>query len=68
MTEVLRPLGMKNSTFAPPKKQCVPTELTATRGLIQGEVHDPKAFISVLDVTEAMGEGFTYNRPKKKLL
>ena len=27
------------------KKQCVPTELTATRGLIQGEVHDPKAFI-----------------------
>lgn len=45
MTEVLRPLGMKNSTFAPPKKQCVPTELTATRGLIQGEVHDPKAFI-----------------------
>lgn len=36
---------MKNSTFAPPKQQCVPTELTATRGLIQGEVHDPKAFI-----------------------
>jgi len=44
-TEVLRPLGMKASTFTPEKKQCVPTELTATRGLIQGEVHDPKAFI-----------------------
>lgn len=43
--EVLRPLGMKASTFTPEKKQCVPTELTATRGLIQGEVHDPKAFI-----------------------
>lgn len=44
-TEVLRPLGMKASTFTPEKKRCVPTELTATRGLIQGEVHDPKAFI-----------------------
>lgn len=44
-TEVLRPLGMKASTFTPEKMQCVPTELTATRGLIQGEVHDPKAFI-----------------------
>ncbi len=44
-TEVLRPLGMKASTFTPEKKQCVPTELTTTRGLIQGEVHDPKAFI-----------------------
>lgn len=44
-TEVLRPLGMKASNFTPEKKRCVPTELTATRGLIQGEVHDPKAFI-----------------------
>lgn len=44
-TEVLRPLGMKASTFTPEKKRCVPTELTETRGLIQGEVHDPKAFI-----------------------
>lgn len=44
-TEVLRPLGMKESTFTPDKKRCVPTELSSTRGLIQGQVHDPKAFI-----------------------
>ncbi len=43
-----------------------PSELTAIKRI--AEHHDPKAFISVLDVTEAMGEGFTYNRPKKKLL
>lgn len=43
-----------------------PSELTAIKRI--AEHHDPKAFISVLDVTEALGEGFTYNRPKKKLL
>ncbi len=43
-----------------------PSELTAIKRI--AEQHDPKAFISVLDVTEALGEGFTYNRPKKKLL
>lgn len=43
--EVLTPLGLIESTFNPNKKDCVPTELTVDRGLIQGEVHDPKAFI-----------------------
>lgn len=44
--EVLEPLQMKNSTFLPKKKQqIVPTENHAIRGLIQGETHDPKAFI-----------------------
>lgn len=43
-----------------------PSELTAIKRI--AEHHDSKAFISVLDVTEALGEGFTYNRPKKKLL
>lgn len=44
-TEVLRPLGMKTATFKPQKQDCVPTELNKKRGLIQGEVHDPKAFV-----------------------
>lgn len=44
-SEVLAPLQMKESTFTPEKDRCVPTEITAERGLIQGEVHDPKAYI-----------------------
>lgn len=44
--EVLRPLNMKNSGFLVIDKQnAAPTEVTETRGLIQGEVHDPKAFV-----------------------
>ncbi|KRL83842.1 hypothetical protein FC32_GL001107 [Ligilactobacillus apodemi DSM 16634 = JCM 16172] len=43
-----------------------PRELTALKRIV--ERYDPKAFISVLDVTEAVGEGFTYDRPKKKFL
>ena len=43
--EVLKPLGLTESTFTPLKDQCVPTELNSKRGLIQGEVHDPKAYI-----------------------
>ncbi len=43
---VLEPLKMTHSTFAPTDPTiCVPTELSATRGLIRGVVHDPKAFI-----------------------
>lgn len=43
--EVLIPLGLTESTFIPVKENCVPTEVTSDRGVIQGEVHDPKAFI-----------------------
>ena len=43
-----------------------PRELTALKRIV--ERYDPKAFISVLDVTEVVGEGFTYDRPKKKFL
>lgn len=43
--EVLIPLGLTESTFTPVKENCVPTEVTSDRGVIQGEVHDPKAFI-----------------------
>lgn len=44
-SEVLRPLQMLDSTFTPEKDRCVPTEMTVERGLIKGEVHDPKAHI-----------------------
>lgn len=43
--EVLVPLNLTESTFTPQKENAVPTELTTARGLIQGEVHDPKAFV-----------------------
>lgn len=44
--EVLDPLKMTDSYFSKfDKKRAAPTELTTTRGLIKGEVHDPKAFV-----------------------
>ncbi|WP_225366015.1 serine hydrolase domain-containing protein [Levilactobacillus bambusae] len=43
---VLTPLGMTDSTFHPVSPEhCVPTENSATRGLLRGRVHDPKAAI-----------------------
>lgn len=40
------PLNLKNSSYHPSDKQrCAPTELDPKRGLIKGEVHDPKAYI-----------------------
>ena len=43
---VLTPLGMQDSTFTPLDAQnCVPTEVSATRGVIRGVAHDPKAFV-----------------------
>lgn len=43
--KILEPLNLKESTFNPQKQFSVPTEITDKRGLIQGEVHDPKAFV-----------------------
>lgn len=45
VTEVLRPLHLTESTFTPQVDQCVPTSYDPKRGLIKGEVHDPKAFV-----------------------
>lgn len=43
---VLQPLKLEDSTFEPTDvNQCAPTELHPKRGLIRGEVHDPKAFV-----------------------
>ncbi|KRO08962.1 beta-lactamase [Paucilactobacillus hokkaidonensis] len=42
---VLQPLKMTDATFKPESKDCVPTEIQAKRGLIRGQVHDPKAYI-----------------------
>lgn len=43
-SEVLKPLGLTESTFRPPRTECVPTEFDPQRGgVIQGSVHDPKA-------------------------
>ncbi|AIS60318.1 serine hydrolase domain-containing protein [Listeria ivanovii] len=44
-TNILHPLQMTNSSFHPiNKKQVIPTELDQVRGLIQGDVHDFKAW------------------------
>lgn len=43
---VLTPLGMSHSTFTPVNPQsCVPTAQTVERGLVRGEVHDPKGYV-----------------------
>lgn len=43
--EVLKPLGMTHSTFNPTSSDIVaPTEQHPKRGLIKGQVHDPKAY------------------------
>ncbi|WP_125581372.1 serine hydrolase domain-containing protein [Levilactobacillus cerevisiae] len=43
---VLTPLGMVHSTFTPTNPlNCVPTAQTTERGLIRGEVHDPKGYV-----------------------
>ncbi|MCT3569741.1 serine hydrolase domain-containing protein [Levilactobacillus brevis] len=43
---VLTPLGMQHSTFTPTNaEQCVPTAVTAERGVIRGMVHDPKGLV-----------------------
>ncbi|MBC1482420.1 beta-lactamase family protein [Listeria sp. FSL L7-1509] len=42
---ILEPLQMRHSSFHPAhKKQVIPTELDQVRGLIQGDVHDFKAW------------------------
>lgn len=44
--KILSPLGMADSTFQPADPtECVPTEVSPTRSLIRGVVHDPKAFV-----------------------
>lgn len=42
---VLKPLQMNDSTFHPEPQRCVPTSIDPKRGLLRGEVHDPKAAI-----------------------
>ncbi|WP_462258813.1 serine hydrolase domain-containing protein [Vagococcus teuberi] len=43
--KVLHPLGMTSSGFTNiDKTKCAPTQVTKTRGVIKGEVHDPKAY------------------------
>jgi len=43
---IKKPLGMEGSTFHPAAPaDCIPTEYHPQRGLIRGEVHDPKAHV-----------------------
>ncbi len=43
-----------------------PREIPAVKELIEAE--DPKAFVSVIEVHEALGEGFTYKQKHKHLI
>lgn len=43
-----------------------PAELFEVKSIIESV--DPKAFISIINVHEAIGEGFTYQRPQRFLL
>ena len=46
LEEILKPLEMNQSGFSlSDKKNIAPTEVTKKRGIIKGEVHDPKAFV-----------------------
>lgn len=79
VSEVLRPLGMNESTFEPNPTECVPTELSKKRGLICGQVHDPKAniigercgsaglFTSLHDLIK-FSAWVLENKPRKKVL
>lgn len=56
--------------FARDRKRIVyavvaPTEIAAVKRLI--EAADPDAFVSILDVHEALGEGFTYQKKPHRL-
>lgn len=42
---VLEPLQMAGASFNPASANCVPTEIQPKRGLIRGQVHDPKGYI-----------------------
>lgn len=43
---VIQPLGLTETTFFPTNRSlCAPTEWHPKRGLIRGEVHDPKAYV-----------------------
>lgn len=42
---VLRPLQMTHSTFRPTTEEVAATEVHPQRGIICGQVHDPKAFV-----------------------
>ncbi|MEG0731318.1 MAG: serine hydrolase domain-containing protein [Vagococcus sp.] len=46
LQEVIHPLKMERSFFYNfDKKEAAPTEYSSKRGLIQGDVHDPKAYV-----------------------
>lgn len=65
---IFQPAGLLETTFAPPKEECVPTELVDGQ-VIQGFVHDPKGqqlgrrcgsaglFSTVSDLVK-MGQGY----------
>lgn len=42
---VLQPLQMNDSSFQPDPESCAPTAIDPKRGLLRGQVHDPKAAI-----------------------
>lgn len=42
---VLKPLKMDHSSFHPDPDHCAPTAIDPKRGLLKGQVHDPKAAI-----------------------
>lgn len=68
MERVIQPMGLTETTFDPPKAECVPTEL-AHGQVLQGIVHDPKAqqlgkrcgsagLFSVMEDLVKLGQGY----------
>lgn len=43
--EIIKPLGLENTTFKPAKSNSIPTAFTEKGEILQGIVHDPKARI-----------------------
>lgn len=61
---IFQPLQMMHTTYHPKKEDCAPTEDTLDRGLLQGQVHDEKAYF----LNGVAGHAGVFSTPSDLLL